>query len=81
MCDVKAEDLLRIEKLLIEIAEHLIDIKKQNLSEVIKPGDKVIYKGETFYYIGFMEGRYTLGDRFLRPMIGVSDHENIIKEK
>ncbi len=79
MSNVNYEDIARLENLLIEICDHLNDIKKQNSSEAINRGDKVTYKGETYFYIGYLEGHYTLGDRFLRPMIGINDHENIIK--
>jgi len=69
-CDI----LIRIENLLYEIINSL---NKQD--DIIKYGSKVKYKDEIYYYIGYSDGHFVLGDKFLRPLIGVENIEMIKK--
>lgn len=52
-----------------------------SISNVITKGDKVYYQNQEYYYIGFSEGMHVLGDRFLRPMIGLEKGDEIEKAK
>ena len=53
--------------------------KDTNVDDVIKKGDKVVYDGKEYYYIGFSDNMHVLGDRFLRAMIGVENGDLIKK--
>jgi hypothetical protein len=48
-------------------------------TDVIKYGNKVIYEGKEYYYMGFSDNMHVLGDRFLRAMIGVGNGDLIRK--
>jgi len=54
-------------------------IKLLKSSDVIKEGDKVVYDGKEYYYLGFSDNMHVLGDRFLRAMIGVENGDLIKK--
>ena len=53
--------------------------KDTNADDIIKYGDKVIYEGTEYYYMGYHEDHHVLGDRFLRAMIGVENGDLIKK--
>ena len=67
--------LTDITRRLDEIIELLQPVK----SDVINKGDKVIYDGNEYYYVGWSDNVHVLGDRFLRAMIGVKNGDLIRK--
>ncbi len=76
MSNCSFEDLLNITRRLDKIIELLQPVK----SDVINRGDKVIYDGNEYYYVGWSDNVHVLGDRFLRAMIGVKNGDLIRKE-
>ena len=49
--------------------------------EIIRYGDKVLYKDVVYFYLDVYHGEVVLGNKFLRPMIGLplKEMDNIKK--
>ena len=75
----KKEHELDGNKQIIKRLDKIIELLQPVKSDAIKEGDKVVYDGKEYYYIGFSDNMHVLGDRFLRAMIGVENGDLIKK--
>ena len=66
-------------KKIISRLDKIIELLQPVKSDVINRGDKVVYEGKEYYYMGFSDNTHVLGDRFLRAMIGVENGDLIRK--